>query len=195
MLPQFGTDDTRAVAVHGDVVPDEGLGSALDQPKDSVLGHRIWDAVQERFAGKNRPNIDDLVDVVARPLVDHLLRRPLHNVELAPGVHAHDEVVVLLRGVGENRRLVDPGVVQQKVDFSELGDHVSDRGLRLLLARHIQRDMGGAAPGGANLLGDRGDALLIDVGNAHFGSQRSPILRDCGAHSLRAPCDQGLSAC
>ena len=160
-----------------------------------MLGHRVRDDVQERLAGENRPDMDDLVDVVALPLVDHLLRRPLHNVELAPSVHAHNEVVVLLRSVGEDRRLVDPGVVQQEVDFSELGDHVSDRGLGLLLAGHIQRDMSCAATGGADLFGNRGDALFIDVGNAHLGPKRSPVLGDCGAHSLCAPCDQGFSAC
>ena len=88
--------------------------------------------------------------------------------------------------------LLTPGVVQQEVDFSELGDHVSDRGLGLLLAGHIQRDMSCAATGGADLLGNRGDALFIDVGNAHLGPKRSPVLGDCGAHSLCAPCDQGF---
>ncbi len=55
----------------------------------------------------------------------------------------------------------------------------------------------GTADGTLQLLSDGAgnDALFIDVGNAHLGPKRSPVLGDCGAHSLCAPCDQGFSAC
>src|SRR6056300_1443630 len=67
--------------------------------------------IHKCLAGKNRSHIDDLVGIVTLALGDHFATGLLHDIELAPSIHTHDELVVRLGDVVEEKRLVYSRVV------------------------------------------------------------------------------------
>ena len=85
----------------------------------------------------------------------------LHHVEGTPGVHAHDEVVVFLGGVREDRRLVYPCIVQQQVYFAKFLNDMCDGGNRLFFAGHIQLEVSSLSTRGPNVSCHLGNAIFI----------------------------------
>ena len=98
-------------------------------------------------------------------------------------LHAHDELVA-----------GDAGVVDQDVDFAELGDDGFDRGFDLLFVGDVESEGGGLAAGGGDFADQFVQFFLIASGYGHgravFGEAQGAGASD----ALRRAGDEGYSS-
>jgi hypothetical protein len=91
-------------------------GHSLGQGAHRVLGRHVAGRVAHRDQSVDRGGVDDVPAVA----FDHPGQEGLHAVDDAPQVDADDELPVGGRHLGEGRRDVDAGVVDQQPGFARV---------------------------------------------------------------------------
>src|SRR6056297_3015934 len=191
-LPQGRVDDAGGEAVDGDVVLGELACAHLRHGGDAELADAVGDDVriQAGFAD-DRAGVDDLSGQLAlAALADHLLGGLLHADHDAPGVDAHHEVPVLLRGLEEVLRLVHARVVEHHVEAAPAVHGGGDHGGGLLAAADVDgRAERLAAERVGGRLGGFAGAGFVHVGEDDLGALLDQRVADGAPHALRGSGD------
>jgi len=184
-----------AVDAHAET---ELAGFHRSDPRHAVnrgFGARIDRDAREGDRCRNRGDVDDGAALAGRPARAHGTEGVLHAEHGANDIDVAHPPRVLGLDLGDQRRDLDAGIVDQNVVAAEGCDGLGNRPLPLSVVGDVELD----EARGDVFLRDSGCAgtagLFQDVGDHDRGAGSRQRLRDGRADSSSTAGDQGVPAC